>query len=82
MEQKRISYRKLPYTSQENVALYTTNQKFGLFNYYYYYYFTWSELYYYYLRFFLTLYSSKKPEKIYHGFHKNIKQYSCFEHWQ
>lgn len=30
MEQKRISYRKLPYTSQENVALYTTNQKFGL----------------------------------------------------
>ncbi len=25
--------------------------------------------------------SLANPEKIYDGFHKNIKQHSCFQHW-
>ncbi len=28
-----------------------------------------------------TLYSSKNLKQIYHGFHKNIKQHNCFQHW-
>ncbi len=32
--------------------------------------------------FFWTFYLSKNPEKnMYQGFHKNIKQYNCFQHW-
>jgi len=26
----------------------------------------------------LFFYSSKNPDKMYHSFHKNIKQYNCF----
>ncbi len=31
------------------------------------------------MRFFWTFYSSKNPEKKYHGLHQNMTQHNCFE---
>jgi len=32
------------------------------------------------MKVFQTFYSPKNPEKMYHGFHKNIEQQNCFQH--